>query len=77
MSEIREIPCGLLRRLAAMFYDALLLLALLMGAALIVVIPLGEAVTSSNPFFQFYLLVVCWAYLAICWRSGQTLGMRA
>ena len=70
-------PCGFFRRLAAMLYDGLLLLAIVMLAALIVVIPLGTEVPSGNPFFQLYLLVVCWLYFALGWRGGQTLGMKS
>ncbi|AKS40852.1 RDD family protein [Wenzhouxiangella marina] len=70
-------PCGLLRRIAALLYDGLLLLAILMLAALIVVIPLGAEVPSGNPFFQLYLLTVSWLYFALGWRGGQTLGMRS
>ncbi len=69
--------CGLLRRLTAMIYDGLLLVGLWMIAATIVVIPLGSEVNASNPVFQLYLLVVAWAYFAISWRGGQTLGMKA
>ncbi len=72
-----EHPCGLLRRLAAIFYDVFLLFAILMLATLIVVAPLGDAVRTSNIAFQLYLLVVSWAYFAVSWRGGQTVGMRA
>jgi uncharacterized RDD family membrane protein YckC len=71
-------PCGLIRRLAAMTYDGLLLIALWMIAAAVVVIPAGHEIEPGAPIFQLYLLVVAWAYLAICWRhGGQTLGMKA
>jgi uncharacterized RDD family membrane protein YckC len=76
-SPTESTPCGLLRRIAAMTYDGLLLLALWMVATAIVIIPLDEAVTSGNALFQAYLLVVAWIYFAICWRKGQTLGMKA
>lgn len=69
--------CGLPRRLAAMLYDAFLLFALLMLASLLVVVPLGDAVNTNNLLFQVYLLVVSWAYFAVCWRGGQSLGMMA
>jgi len=69
--------CGLARRLAAICYDGLLLFALLMLATLIIVAPLGDAITTNNLWFQFYLLVVSWAYFAVCWRGGQSLGMMA
>jgi len=70
-------PCGLMRRLAAIVYDGLLLIALLMLATLIVILPLKDAITTHNVLFQFYLLVVSWAYFAVCWRGGQSLGMKA
>jgi uncharacterized RDD family membrane protein YckC len=66
------------RRLAAMTYDALLVLALWMVAAATVVIPMGDEVRPGNPLFQLYLLLVCYLYFAIFWRmGGQTLGMKA
>lgn len=72
-----EPPCGLVRRLAAMLYDGLLTLAILMLAAAIIVVPLDHAVSVGNPFFQLYLLLAAWLYFAICWRGGRTLGMKA
>ncbi len=63
--------------MAVMIYDGLLLIALWMIAAIIVIIPLDAAVTPGNPLFQIYLLIVAWLYFAICWRKGQTLGMKA
>lgn len=70
-------PCRLTRRLAAILYDALLVFALLMLAALVIVVLLRDAVHTNNLFFQLYLLVVTWTYFAVCWRGGQTLGMKA
>ena len=67
--------CGLGRRFAAIIYDGLLLVGVLMMATLIIVIPAGSEVI--NLAFQLYLLVVAWGYFAICWRGGQTLGMKA
>lgn len=60
-----------------MVYDGLLLIALWMIAAAAVIVPLDGAVAPGNPGFQFYLLMVAWIYFAICWRKGQTLGMKA
>ncbi|MFU8831799.1 MAG: RDD family protein, partial [Wenzhouxiangella sp.] len=72
-----QIFCPLPRRFAAMLYDSLLLAAILMLAAAAVVIPTGAQVDPGHFAFQLYLLVVAWAYFAICWRGGQTLGMKA
>lgn len=75
---------GLGRRLGALFYDALLLAALLMIAT-VILLPLshGEAITRETlgPFvfvaFQAYLVAVIVLYYGVCWtRTGQTLGMR-
>lgn len=69
--------CALPRRLAAMFYDGLLLLALWMAATALIVMVLQREVSPNSIWFQSYLLVVTWAYFALCWRGGNTLGMKA
>ena len=69
---------GLLRRLAAIFYDSLLLLAVLF-AVTAVVLPVtdGEAIAPGNPFYTAYLVLASYLYFAWCWtHGGQTLGMR-
>ncbi|MCZ6559303.1 MAG: RDD family protein [Gammaproteobacteria bacterium] len=68
---------GLLRRLGAMLYDALLLLALLMLAtALLMPISRG-AIQIDNIAYQLYLLSIVTGYFVYFWlRHGQTLGMR-
>jgi len=77
-------PAGLLRRLAALFYDLLLVIALAFVATF-AMLPLthGEAILAStqgalaHAYHAVWLLVV-FAYFGWCWtRSGQTLGMRA
>ncbi len=79
---------GLTRRLAAIFYDSLLVIALLMtvsGLAIGVrVIVIGEqAVKNSQSlamdglFFQSLLLASVFAFFYVFWRKkGQTLGMQ-
>jgi uncharacterized RDD family membrane protein YckC len=75
---------GLLRRLAALFYDLLLVIALALVATF-AMLPLthGEAILAStqgalaHAYHAVWLLAV-FAYFGWCWtRSGQTLGMRA
>ena len=73
---------GLPRRLAAMFYDTLLLLALLMAAtALFLLLTGGEAVDPRiHPALEFIYRLVLVAlivgFFGVSWtRSGQTLGM--
>ncbi len=61
-----------------MIYDGLLLVALWMIAAAVIIIPAGQVVEPGSIWFQTYLMVIAWIYLAICWRrGGQTLGMKA
>ncbi len=68
---------GLLRCLAVMVYDALLLLALLIAATLVVVLIRQGSVPSGHPVFQLYLLAVCVAFYGGFWtHGGQTLGMK-
>lgn len=69
---------GLLRRLAALLYDALLLFALLFAATVpVLILTDGEAVGSNDAAYTAWLLVVSYLYLGWCWtKSGQTLGMR-
>src|SRR5690625_5663766 len=60
-----------------MAYDSLLVIALLFAAGFIAVIIFGDDVPSGTLWFQFLLLVVWWAYFAVCWKmGGQTVAMR-
>jgi len=77
-------PAGLLRRLAALFYDLLLVIALAFVATF-AMLPLthGEAILAStqgalaHAYHAVWLLAVL-AYFGWSWtRTGQTLGMRA
>jgi len=70
---------GLLRRLAAIVYDLLLLVAILfVASALTLPLTHGEAVHANNPLFTTYLFLVSFFFFAWFWtHGGQTLGMRA
>lgn len=71
--------CPLQRRLLAMLYDGLVLLALLILAAA-AALPFGDPdkVALRDFWFTLWLLLVCFAYLGGFWRyGGMTLGMRA
>ena len=75
---------GLLRRLGALVYDALLVIALLMvTTALFLPLTRGEAITPGSSgwleyLYQVALLVVIVGFFGIFWtRGGQTLGMMA
>ncbi len=75
------------RRLIAIFYDALLVTAVLLMAVALVTIPLNlihgqenfDATNlRSNPFYIAYLFCVMIGFHILFWmRGGQTLGMRA
>ena len=69
---------SLLRQLAAMIYDSLLIFAVLFFAgSLAIAINGGEAIEHSL-WFKAYLLFTVFTYYAWFWKkSGQTLGMRA
>jgi uncharacterized RDD family membrane protein YckC len=72
-------PAGLGRRLAALLYDSLLLLALWF-IAVAIVLPLnrGEAFAPHNPLLTTYLLFISFCFYGWFWmHGGQTLGMRA
>jgi len=70
---------GVLRRLAAASYDALLLGAIWMAATLgIVTARGGEPIPPGNPGYQALLLISAALFFITSWlRGGQTLGMRA
>jgi uncharacterized RDD family membrane protein YckC len=72
-------PASLFRRLAALFYDSLLLLALwFVATALLLPLSGGEAIHSSNPLLTTYLLFVSFFFYGWFWmHGGQTLGMRS
>jgi len=71
-------PAGLLVRLAAMFYDALLLLSVLLIATAIALLVTRGNLSTHNPFFRTALFLICFAFYAWFWlHGGQTLGMRA
>jgi uncharacterized RDD family membrane protein YckC len=70
---------GLLRRLAAMLYDGLLLTALLFVATAIITLPLGSPTGVMLLVFQFFIFeIIPLIFFTGFWvRGGQTLGMRA
>ncbi len=77
-------PAGFFRRLAALFYDLLLVIALGFIVTF-AMLPLtrGEAILSSTQgivghAYHALLAMLAFAYFGWSWtRSGQTLGMRA
>lgn len=72
-------PPGLPRRLAIVFYDALVLLGVLFFAtALLLPLNSGQAFSADQWYFTLYLVCVCFGYYAGFWvYGGQTLGLKA
>lgn len=70
---------GILRRLGAILYDALIVVALLMLAtALLIPFMQHDAISPHNLLYKVYLLVIAFAYFALSWlKASQTIGMRA
>ncbi len=70
---------GLVRRLAALFYDSILLVALLMAATVpVLLLTDGQPIAPGNPWYRLYLFVLAASFFCFFWiRGGQTLGMRA
>lgn len=65
------------KRLAALFYDSLLLMALLMLATALAFALKGGVVPAHDPFFRLYLLLVTCLFFCGFWVvGGQTLGMQ-
>ena len=71
---------GLMRRIAAMLYDGLLVAALLIMATLPFVAVRGvkPVETGENHFYQLVLILVIYVFFVAFWtRSGRTLGMQS
>ena len=76
---------GLLRRLAALVYDCLLLLAILfVGTAAVLPLTGGEAITPATAglgnylAYRAFLALLAFGYFGTAWvRGGRTIGMMA
>ena len=68
---------GLMRRLAAMFYDAWLIVAIWFLSTTLWVVFLNEGNAVVGPAFQLFLYLEAAAFYVYFWRvKGQTLGMQ-
>ncbi len=83
MNDSASVPlprAGVMRRLGALLYDSLLLMAVwMLGTAVLLPLSGGEAIEGVwRPLFQLYILGLTFAFFALFWlRGGQTLGMKA
>lgn len=82
MPEPDTTPAGLGRRLAALFYDGLLLIAVLfLGTLVLLPVTGGEAITPQESgawelAYRAWLVLLALGYFGVSWvRRGQTLGM--
>ncbi len=71
--------CGLLRRGAAIFYDTLLVAAVLfMFTIPFIAIRSGEPVEAGNFVYQLTMFLVTYVFFVGFWtRKGRTLGMQS
>ena len=74
-----ETSAPLARRLAALLYDALLLLGLLFVFTLLLIFARGgRAIVAGTIWYEASLVVVAFAFCGLSWtRGGQTVGMKA
>ena len=68
---------GLFRRLAAILYDSLLIIAMWLITTLLLVAFINDGAALQGPLFQFGLYFEACLFYSYFWRlSGQTLGMQ-
>lgn len=78
-ANLSDEPAALLRRLAALAYDALLLFAVLFVFTLVVILLRGgREIGPGTLWFEGSLIGIALLFCTVFWtRGGQTLGMRA
>ena len=78
MSGIPLQTASIRRRLAALSYEVLLVLAIVFVASFAYYGAAGPVLSGwSRHFFQAYLFFIAGLYFAVCWsRGGQTLPMK-
>ena len=74
-----ETSAPLARRLAALLYDALLLLGVLFVFTLLLIFARGgRAIAAGTVWYEASLVAVAFAFCGLSWtRGGQTVGMKA
>jgi uncharacterized RDD family membrane protein YckC len=74
-----DVTPSFFRRLAAMGYDSLLLVALwFLATALLLPLNQGQAFSSGQIFYPIFLLGVSFGFYGWFWtHGGQTLGLKA
>lgn len=74
-----ETSAPLARRLAALLYDAFLLVGLLFVFTLLMIFARGgRAIAAGTLWYEAGLVAVAFAFCGLSWtRGGQTIGMKA
>ena len=69
-------PAGFFRRIAALFYDLILIIALCIGSILLITFFINTEILS--PFMYLFFLVLSISFYCYFWKqnNGQTLGMQ-
>lgn len=76
--EAEPARVGLLRRLAAILYDTLLVVAVVfLGTLPLVLLNGGEAIPAHTGWYRGYLLLLVGGYFVFFWIRGETLGMKS
>ncbi len=69
---------GLLRRLGAILYDSLLVVAIVfLGTLPLVLLNAGEAIPAHTGWYRAWLVLLVGGYFVYFWRRGETLGMKS
>lgn len=78
MTDVPTQAASLMRRLACILYESLLLIAIAAAAILLFLLVVGDATHAPRRYFlQAYLWVIFGGYFVWCWhKSGQTLAMQ-
>jgi uncharacterized RDD family membrane protein YckC len=79
MLSTRHPTAPLYKRLLALVYDSLLLIAVLfLAMAVLLIVTGGHQFEGGSPWLSIYMLGVSYAFFGWFWtHGGQTLGMRA
>lgn len=79
MPSSRHLPAPLYKRLLALVYDSLLLIAVLfLAMAVLLIVTGGHQFEGGSPWLSMYMLGVSYAFFGWFWtHGGQTLGMQA
>lgn len=76
--DLSSNPVSFRRRLGAVLYDLIAVIAVLFFTTLPIVIALEQDIAPGNPFYFCFQLTCAFFYFGFCWtRGGQTLGMAA